>query len=573
MLFNVLDLFKEAWFIIVFSVAVILLAIGFIILFAFLLVRNSSRRQIKELETRYNLIHDTFSTDCSNMIKRIETISKHNASYVQIFESVQERFSKILTNNDKECYISVDSLKKLIDSKEYKGIKNIIDSTKESMNDFDKEAIQLSNDLQDILKQEEECRSMSVALKEKLRKLKTDYDDNATALESLAPSFGLLFDHISAMFSEFEDQLTCADYKGAKDKLPEIEMLIDAASKVMQGLPYLNTLADKVIPGKIKELTDTYIEMENEDYPLHHLLLKSSIEDMNKQVAECKQRLACLSIKGVEECFNVITMKINEYFGDFQKEKEAKIEFDSKQGMIANLTYQSEKQFANLRNALPSYKEVYKIDSTYLEQINAIKDMIEDMSNNKRTLDSYINSSTKQPYSMLVTTMSDLQEKIDKVQKAFDDFHEYLKQLKIDTDRSFAFVRESYEKLKECEYQLKKINIDALSDVMAPRIQKGYDYIFDIDHQLNVAPIDVMVINSKYNEAAEHLKSLYGDIKEAITFEANAENCIVYDNIYREDSLEVRQGLQTAEKSFLEADFTRAANIAMGLFKKQQARK
>ena len=251
------SVFSQPWFIVLIVLASIAFVVGSVFL-GFFIARNRMRHQVKDLETQYNNIHDTFSSDCSNMIKRIEVISSHNDSYVQIFNSMQDRFGTLLNNNDKSCFCSVDSLKKLIRDKDYRSLPSIIESTRKSMAEFKKEADILNGDLQSILKQEEECRSESIALKEKFRNLKNYYETNKTALLSLEGSFNKLFDHIINLFAKFESLLEEANYPEASAVLPEIEKLLDACSSVIEEIPFLNTLVDKVIPNKINDLSLAY---------------------------------------------------------------------------------------------------------------------------------------------------------------------------------------------------------------------------------------------------------------------------------------------------------------------------
>ena len=133
------SVFSQPWFIVLIVLASIAFVVGSVFL-GFFIARNRMRHQVKDLETQYNNIHDTFSSDCSNMIKRIEVISSHNDSYVQIFNSMQDRFGTLLNNNDKSCFCSVDSLKKLIRDKDYRSLPSIIESTRKSMAEFKKEA-------------------------------------------------------------------------------------------------------------------------------------------------------------------------------------------------------------------------------------------------------------------------------------------------------------------------------------------------------------------------------------------------------------------------------------------------
>ena len=560
------EVYEQTWFLILIAVVGILLTVFLLVVLSIAIVHSSCKRQVKDLENRYNSIHDSFSTDCSNMIKRIESISKQNATYVQIFDSVQGRFASILKDNDKQCYIAVDSLKALVGDKKYKAIRPIIDSTKASMDDFQKAATGLNNDLQNLLHPEEECCSLAVALKEKFRSLKDKYETNQTALESISNSFTILFNHITVVFEKFEEYLNSADYTSAKKLLPDAEKLIDAADKVMGDIPMLNTLTDKVVPKRIEDLNNTYHEMEK-TYPLHHLMINTALDSMRERVSECRRKLERLDITGIQQTLDGISMEINHFFADFEKEKEAKIIFDNKQGDIDSSTYQCEKQQASLVNMMPSYKKYYKIDQSYINQIAAVKDMIDSMSTRKRTLDSYINSSTKQPYTMLVTTITELENQVKAIQKVFDDFHEYLKQQKADSERDFRYIKEAYSQLLEAKNKLRKLNIDAVTASFEPRIEIGEEMIYKLDKEISATPIDVMKINSDYSEAHIYIDKITDDLQETLANQSRAEDLIVYDNKLREDSFEVDRKLKVAEQAFTEGDFTRASGAAAEIYK------
>jgi septation ring formation regulator EzrA len=568
-LFNIDDILQESWFLItIFAVAALLCVIILTWIFV-MMYHHSCKRQIQELDNHYNTLHKSFSTDCSQMISRIQTISNNNANYVSLYDACEKRFLGIMNSNDKSCFIAISSLKTLIGNKDYRNIKSVIDSTRQSMNDYSKAAQDLSNDLQTKLQKEDDFHSRVVPIKEKFRRLKDEYENNSGVLVSISQSFNTLFDHITSMFNSFEESLLRADYDGASKELQDMEKLIDASIAVMKDLPYLNTLASKVIPGKIAELNSTYLDLEKRKYPLHNLRINSNIEKMNQQLSECNERLLQLSTKGVNACFEDITLKINGFLQDFEKEKEAKVEFDKIQNGITNSTYQAEKQFANLKNSLPNYQNTYKINSTYLEQIVAMQDLIDDMSSSKRRLDSYINSSTKQPYSLLINYTYELNKKISKIQAAFDDFHEYLGKMKTDTDRAYKLVREGYLKIKEKEYILRELNISSLTEILLPKLNKCYEDLVKIDEVLNVTPIDVSNLNNIYAETKKELESVVNRVDEEKENATKAENLIAYCNKYRADSYDVKVGLESAESSFLEADFHRAQARAAQIYKEQ----
>lgn len=552
-------------FVIVGSLAFVVLGI-----LSFLFIkRKANKKKVSDLEERYNSIHDTFSTDCSNMIKRVQTIASNNSNYQSIYESTNSRFNQILKDNDKSCYLAVQSLKNLIANKSYKGIGSIIGSTKISMDTFSKEAIELNNDLQAILKKEEDLRMMIVVLKEKFRKLKQLYSDNITALDSLKDSFEEIFNHLTDLFVEFEDDLNFADYQKASKIIPEIEQLIDALNKVMVDLPYLNTLTEKVVPQKINDLEQTYKNLLQDGYPIHHLGVKQAIDEMNSKLEKCRSKLAKLSISGVSSTLENITMEITTFLNAFDTERKARKDFEAENGLINTSTYNAEKQYANLKNSLPEYQKVYKISPSYINQLDSLKELIDVMSAKKRMLDGYINSATKQPYSVLMQTIKDLSLKISKVQNVFDDFRNYLLSLKADSDNIYKFIRVYYEKMRVYENKVNLTYVKNFIDVYLDKLNFGYQYLVKLDKGLNFLPLDVMELDSIYNEAKSYFDNLFAEIDSNLVLLKRAEEFIVLDNRYRLLSLECRNSLVTVEKAFNEGDFSRASVQAANIFKRE----
>ena len=560
-------LYQQAWFITLAVILGVIVLTALIILLTFVLLRQTSKKAVRDLSNRYDSIHNSFSTDCSNMIKRIETIAENNSNFSAISESVHKRFNSILTETDKNCYVAVESLKSLIGQKKYKGIKAIIDSTRGSMDAFSKEAIELNNDLQNILKKEDDLRAKIVVLKEKFRRLKEKFYENQEALASLEPSFDMLFDHLTNCFIEFEESLNKADYEKANNSIPEADKLLEATNKVMTDLPYLNSLASNVVPERIEELKQAYKEMEDQNYPLHHLFMKKKIEAMNKSLEICRERLKKLSTYKVADTLNGITMEITGYFNDFEKERQAKTEFDLLQDAIRNSSYQAEKQYASLKSSLPSYQKVYVISPTYLQQINIIKGMIDDMSTKKRLIDGMINSATKQAYSMLVSSMKDLKAKIDRIQKAFDDFHDYLLELKHEVETAHKFIHDGFIKVKELALRVNEIGVGAISEIYNTRLNDELTMLSDIEKMINATPIDVIKLTSIYNDALKNLNELEQEIADNEGRMKTAEELIVYCNVYRAESIEARNSLKVAEKAFFEGDFLRASSVAAEVYK------
>lgn len=559
-------LYQQSWFIILVAVLGSIVVAALLVLLVIFAAHQAVRRKVNDLVNQYSTIHSSFDNDCRTMLKRVENISHHNATYVQIFDSDNARFNEIMEENDTPCANALESLKESLGHKEYKKVAESAEKLRPKMAEYGAKAGDLTTELRNLLRPEDECNDLIVALREKFRSLKEKHDDHSTELASLDPYFNQLFDYIVGQFTDIDSALNAADYDRVKKIIPGVETLIKATDSVIGKIPYLNTLCDKVLPNRIQELKDAKAKMEAENYPLHDLNLNSAITEMEGQLKECKEHLQMLSIKGVQETCDEITARINRFFEAFEKEKTSKEEFDSKQSEIDKKTYACEEEFSKIRDKLPEYMQTYKIDKSYLDQLNKVKDLIDDMGKDKRQLDYFINSSTKLAYSALVEQMEALESKVASIEKAFYDFWNYLNTLRNDSERAYKFVRTAYSILRKEEAALRKAGIISLTNIETGKINKAYAMIKDLDTLVCTAPINVPSVNYKLKEANEYIGAVVSEIESNIKAMNKAEDLIVYDNKFRRDSEQVQSELAIVENSFYEADFDRASNVAAKIY-------
>jgi len=565
------NVFQTTWFSVIIAICIGLVSLGVILLASFFWYRHSIKKTIRDLDVRYNNIHDSVTSNCYTMIQRLEIISHNNSNFDAIYQSYRTRYNEIFSKQDKDCFVAIQSLKSLISTKKYKGIKSIIDSTKKTLDCYKRDSVDLSNDLQSILKKEDDLQSMMVTWKEKFRNLKQIYSDNVDSLESLSKSFEILFSHITNIFSQFEESLNMADYDKANELIPQAEKIIEATSKAICELPTINALAEQVIPQKLKDLVLEYNNMRSEGYILHHLSFEKKIERINNELNECREKLRKLNVKNVNESFDKIMLEISEFHLSFEQERQAKAEFDSLNNIVINSTYQAEKQNANLKKSLPNYQQAYVISASYLGQMEKLESMINEMTTKKRNLDAYMNSQTKQPYSILMTTIKELKALIDKIQESLDDFHTYLLSLKSDSEMIYKYIRTSYVESKKYEMIIKSVNIASFTNIYGPRITKLYQYIDKLDYILATRPIDIVNLLNVYKEANEFKTTTFDIIDKACSDMKKAEEFIVYDNRYRMLSPTCNMKMVNVEQAFNESDFSRAIMQAGSVYNEEQA--
>lgn len=140
-----------------------------------MLAQKRYSRQIKELRKKYDANHNVLTVDCLNMITRIEYIASNNPRYESILNQFKIAYNNNLTSIDAPCEQAIGSLEALDKEKQYRGIKDIIESTRTNINDFAKSVNKLNTDLSEILKDDDNCRGYAVVTKKSSAWSKKNY--------------------------------------------------------------------------------------------------------------------------------------------------------------------------------------------------------------------------------------------------------------------------------------------------------------------------------------------------------------------------------------------------------------
>ena len=199
-------------------------------------------------------------------------------------------------------------------------------------------------------------------------------------------------------------------------------------------MPNICVTIQSVIPEKLASLENKYEELLSSGYPLHHLLVKGNIEDMRRELNILTNSVQKFELDGVNERLDGMLAQIDDYFNSFEKEKDARVSFESDCDKVYSYANSIDKKYIRLCNSLPEVKKIYVISEEENAKIGAIKVLVNKAGATKRSLDTFIHSVTKQPYTILVEKMNLLNDESNSTSQAIDDFDRYLLSLKNDSE-------------------------------------------------------------------------------------------------------------------------------------------
>lgn len=526
------------------------------------------KKQVRELSRRFEYLHALLFGQDSQYVKRIEIISLTNLLYVNTHMTFNKRFKDIRDKGDASAQTAINDLKDLLSDRDYKALKAALPKAKEVIDSYDDEVNSLNSDLLVVIKPEEECRQKSLMLKEELRKIKQDYYVKQADLTLVAPSFETVFNKLDDRFKDFESYVESAQYEDANNRLPEISKVLKELANAIKEMPNICVTIQSVIPEKLASLENKYEELLSSGYPLHHLLVKGNIEDMRRELNILTNSVQKFELDGVNERLDGMLAQIDDYFNSFEKEKDARVSFESDCDKVYSYANSIDKKYIRLCNSLPEVKKIYVISEEENAKIGAIKVLVNKAGATKRSLDTFIHSVTKQPYTILVEKMNLLNDESNSTSQAIDDFDRYLLSLKNDSEVAFNSVSTFDTKMKDAEYYLRLMDIPALNKKYQPDIDRCYDLLNQIYTKLNNLPIDVAVINQLENELNQVGESVFNSTKEDYQQMLMANGSILFANRDRRHLGEIDATLKQAEGFYFSGEFKKAYDETNAVLKR-----
>ena len=547
---------------------VLVLGAGGFLLYHFVISRNRVKHQIRELEKKYSYLDALLIGQDSQYIHRLEIISRTNLLYVDKHEQFSRRFKEIYENDDKFAESMIKQLNALVNNKQYKNIKSVISDAKKAMKTFEDKVNTLDNDLYTLIKPEEDSRQSILKLKENYRRVKQTFYANSSDLDLVSSSINQVFDKLDQMFVSFETHIESAEYDEAQALLPTIGKVVSALESALSQLPSLCILVNNVIPEKIETLKKNYEEVESLGLPLYNLAFPVRLGEWKGDLDIIRKKLIKLEIANIMESLDALQSQIEEVQEQLDNEQADKKYFEDHNKEIYNNVIELEKTFLKVCAILPDIYKTYVVTEDHKEKMEELKQTMNTLGSVKQSLDNYIHSSLKQPFSSLKNKLDELEEQYNKAKEGMEEFKNYIEFLKGSSEEAYTLVFVYYYRLKQAEALLREIALPLFSQQYKVRIEDCYELLNEIDKAVKVQPIAVDEINEKVDILKATANALFDEIENKYREMQLAESAVVYANRDRNHQDDVHQQLCLLEESFYHGEFVKVYHDANAIFKR-----
>ena len=542
----------------------LILVLIFVILYFTCFKKTKMKKEIRSLDDKFQYLHALLIGQDSQYVKRLEIISRTNLLYVDVHTRFLNQFKKVRDKYDSKAQSTINYLKELLANKKFSVLKEALPEGKEIIKTYEDKVNELNKELIKVVKPEEDCRQSSLPLKDSLRRIRQEYYAKQSDLTLMSDSFEEIFNYVDSLFEKFDELVESAQYDDANAILPTIQKILIEVSNAMGELPNLCASVISVVPEKISSLENAFEIMQQDNYPLHHLGVNKAVREMRTELDNLIVKIKQFNLKGVSNELDVILSRIDDFFASFEEEKKAREKFENENDSIYANVNTIERKYIKLCNTIPEVNKIFVINDEHQAKINSINNDINKLGALKRSLDTLIHSSMKQPFTILIEKMNELKEASDTVTMEMDEFSTYISSLKNDSENAYELISNYFYKIKENEKIVRDINVEKITLKYKDKFDRLYVLLNNINDKLSVTPINV----DDLNVLVEEVHSINNEIfdKGAIYQDHNmmiaSSNAILYANRKRQHTTDISSLIDQAEALYEEGDFENSYIIA-----------
>ncbi len=542
-----------------------------LILYIFILVmkfkkKSKFRKKYKQIVASYMELKEL---PINQLLNKIEKIGVSNVTYAKLYEEKKKTFVDLTLNEIDSFQNEIDHVYSCLRSLRGKKLDSAINNCNVKLQALSENVHNFYNSLKEITKEDDEARNHAFKTKESLRECRALYNEHLDELCYNESVFISIFDDIDSSFLKFEEYLDKGQFDLANDLINQLDETIIRLKEDLTQMPRIAAFTTQVLPKRLNAVIDTYNMMRSDGFPLHSLKITNTINDIKNELGVIKERLNYLEYEGINEIAAQLSESIDVVSDKLQKEKAARAEFDKNCNQIYFEVEDLERRFLKIKRGSVDILKVYLPTENFVQVLEELQQNITRLSMHKRDLDTYIHSSTPQPYSVLLEKMKVLEQQRKVVATLIDDYNQSFEDMKNEVESLYTKCVNSILKIKETESMIIDCQVDAFINKYIDRIDEIRQTLYQISQTISTQPIDVLAIRHQFSMIEPQVEEFINEIDEQVTHCRYAEKAILLANKYYGDFAEVKQVVDQAEVHFANAEFTYAMDITIELIQRK----
>lgn len=545
----------------IYLITAIFVGVIFIVLLIVLLRKKQVtklQRQTEELERQRNLI---VSTPISSELAKIEVIVK-NEKLESKYEEWKERYRVIKENRFQVITDMLLSIDGLIETHDIKSAKEEILKLEMEIYKLRVSTDNLLDEIREITMSEERNRAIVTKLKSRFRDLERSFHSNEKSYGDIYKYIELQFENIEKRFQDFEAVMENNDYSEVIGTVKVLDEMIAHIGTVVEEMPDLLLLTNKILPSRIKEVNDTYLGLLGKNYPLSYLNVEHNVEQIEKKINEILDRIKILNLE--DSMFELKTFLdyLDNLLNDFEIEKCSKRTFDEIAKTFKNKIVKINKIVSDIYDQLNDIKNMYNLTTDDLQELETVNKELYEINKSYNNIIGDLKNK-REPYSVLKEEIETLSNNLQETETNLDICLKSLGSMHDDEVRAREQLTEITNLLTKCKDKVRNYSLPIIDNNYFVELSEANEAICEIVNELEKTPITIKTLNIRVDTARDLSLKLFNTTNEMVKTAKLAEMIIVYGNRYKPLDRDIEKGLDIATQLFFKGNYKKSLETSI----------
>lgn len=537
-----------------FIAAIIVLCIIIAIVFIF---RRKHRTEIQRLEQNKQQIQNKPVLEELMKVKALNM----NGQTEEMFERWRNKWTELMDVEMPKIDELLFDAEEQVDKFRFGKATEIEKDIDSRITEYDNEMAIILKELDELVGSEEKNRVEIEQLKEQYRSARKtllahqySYGPAAVPLEKRLETF-------TPQFEEYEELTSSGNYLKARELVVNLSNEGQQTFKLINEIPTLLTEIQHKIPSDIHEIRNGHREMEDQSYFLVHLEILDKLEEMEKSLAEFKQKVADLDIDNVQQQVEVIKDEIESFYDALEKEVIGKKYVDLHFVSIGEQLESTLKATEEMAIEAEAVQKSYRLPSREAEIPKNCKQQLLALQQRYDFLAVEVREE-QSAYSSMEEVLKELKDSIEKLFQEQKQFAERMNNLRIDENKARATLNNLRKMLSDTERMIHKANLPGIPEEMDARLEEATERIFIVVNNLQEIPLNMETVYKNLEIAEKCIEEVRQTAVEMLENVQLIESIIQYGNRYRKTNPAMHQQLLEAEAAFRDMRYAKALETA-----------
>ena len=423
----------------------------------------------------------------------------------------------------------------------------------------------LFGEIKEITSSEERSRSTITTYKAKYRKLYEKFSQAKEEYEEYENIVENEFETIAKRFEDFELIMDNNDFTEVDKLLDVIDELLNHISIVVDEVPSIALMTNKVLPERIGEIKKIYDSMCEEGYPLDYLNVEYNINEANSKIELIKEKTLKLDLTDSLMDLKVLLDYFNSLFGDFENERICRTNYEEQLNIFTKKLKKITSIVDDIFSQINEIRKIYNLSEEDIIVLNEVLEEVSKLNEKHKILVDHTEFNRNFAFSKLVTEIEGLVTDLSKTETKLDRVLNSLGTMRDDEIRARQQLEEIKLILKDSKLQLRDYNLPVVPKFYYTELKEASVAISEIVKELDKKPITIDVLNTRVDTARDLVLKLYTKTGKLIKSARFAEMAIIYGNRYRSVYEGLNHNLLLSEHLFYKGEYKESLEKTINL--------